>query len=51
MINVLSSEEREKILDTMTDFQIDVIMNHVMYRVKSELLTASFWKGIGSCWV
>lgn len=46
MINVLSSEEREKIFDTMTDFQIDVIINHVMYRVKSELLTASFWKGI-----
>ncbi len=46
MISVLSSEDREEIFNTMTDFQIDVIMNHVMYRVKSELLTASFWKGI-----
>ena len=46
MISVLSSKDREEIFNTMTDFQIDVIMNHVMYRVKSELLTASFWKGI-----
>lgn len=46
MISVLSSEDREEIFNTMTDFQIDVIMDHVMYRVKSELLTASFWKGI-----
>ncbi|MDF4191497.1 hypothetical protein PV939_08360 [Ligilactobacillus salivarius] len=46
MVVVLSEKDREKIFDTLTDEQIRVIKRYVLDRVKSELLTKYFWKGI-----
>ena len=46
MVVVLSEKDREKIFDTLTDKQIRVIKRYVLDRVKSELLTKYFWKGI-----
>lgn len=46
MVVVLSEKDREKIFDTLTDEQISVIKRYVLDRVKSELLTKYFWKGI-----
>lgn len=46
MVVVLSEKDREKIFDTLTNKQVEVIKRYVLDRVKSKLLSRYFWDGI-----